>query len=105
MDKLLSNNRNYINSKYYINCSGHSSLASKSEGKFLVTLFEFGGSLSMSLEGDCHEVEVTPNLESLTLTTFGMSLDRVCNELYTQFHCKLIPNLEVTKNSLKKAPS
>ena len=25
----------------------------------------------MSLEGDCHEVEVTPNLESLI--TFGMS--------------------------------
>ncbi len=35
----------------------------------------------MSLEGDCYEVEVTPNLE--LLVTFGMSLDRVCNELYT----------------------
>jgi hypothetical protein len=33
------------------------------EGEFLVTQFEFGGSFSWSLEGDCHEVEVTPNLE------------------------------------------
>jgi hypothetical protein len=32
------------------------------EGKFLVTKFEFGGSFGMSLEGDCHEVEVRPNL-------------------------------------------
>jgi hypothetical protein len=31
------------------------------EDKFLVTEFEIGGSLSMSLEGDCHEVEVHPN--------------------------------------------
>jgi hypothetical protein len=29
-----------------------------SEGKFLVTMFEFGGSFGMSLEGDYHEVEV-----------------------------------------------
>jgi hypothetical protein len=28
-------------------------------GKFLVTQFEFGGSFGMSLEGDCHEVDVT----------------------------------------------
>jgi hypothetical protein len=27
----------------------------------------------MSLEGDCHEVEVTPNLESIV--TFGISLE------------------------------
>jgi hypothetical protein len=33
------------------------------EGEFLVTKFEFGGSFGMSLEGDCREVEVTPNLE------------------------------------------
>ncbi len=33
------------------------------EGKFLVTKFEFGKSIGMSLEGDCHKVEVTPNLE------------------------------------------
>jgi hypothetical protein len=35
------------------------------KGKFLVTKFEFGGSFGMSLEGDFHEVEVTPNLELL----------------------------------------
>jgi hypothetical protein len=73
------------------------------EGKFLVLKFEFGGSFDMSLEGDCQKVEVTPNLE--LLVTFGRSLEGVCHELYTQFHYRLIPNLEVTKNSLKKAPS
>jgi hypothetical protein len=46
------------------------------EGKFLVTKFEFGGSFGMSLEGDFHEVEVTPNLE--LLGAFGMSLEGVC---------------------------
>ncbi len=51
------------------------------EGKFLVTKFEFGGSYGMSLEVDCHEVEVTPNLE--LLVTFGMSLEGVCHELFT----------------------
>jgi hypothetical protein len=56
----------------------------------------------MSLEGDFHEVEVTSNLA--LLATFGKSLEGVCHELYTKFHCELIPNLEVTKNSLKKAP-
>jgi hypothetical protein len=35
----------------------------------------------MSLEGDCHEVEVTCNLE-LSIP-FGMSLEGVCHELYT----------------------
>jgi hypothetical protein len=34
----------------------------------------------MCLEGDCHEVEVTPNLE--LLVTIGMSLDVVCHKLY-----------------------
>jgi hypothetical protein len=53
----------------------------QAEGKFLVTKFEFGGSYGMSLEGDCHEVEVTPNLE--LQVTFGMSLEGVCHELYT----------------------
>jgi hypothetical protein len=42
------------------------------EGKFFVTKFEFGGSFDMSLERDCHELKVTPNLE--LLVTFGMSL-------------------------------
>ena len=51
------------------------------EGKFLVIKFEFGGSSGMSLEGDCYESEVTPNLE--LLVTFGMSLERVCHDLYT----------------------
>jgi hypothetical protein len=53
----------------------------RSEGKFLVTKFEFRGSLGMSLEGDCHEVEVTLNSE--LLVTFGMSLEGVCYVLYT----------------------
>jgi hypothetical protein len=35
----------------------------------------------MSLEGDCPEVEVTPNLE--LLVTFGMSSEGVFHELYT----------------------
>ncbi len=35
----------------------------------------------MSSEGECHEVEVKPNLE--LLVTFGMSLEGVCHELYT----------------------
>jgi hypothetical protein len=35
----------------------------------------------MSLEGDCREVEVTPNFE--LLVTFVMSLEGVCRELYT----------------------
>jgi hypothetical protein len=35
----------------------------------------------MSLEVDCHEVEVTPNLE--LIATFGMSLVGVFQELYT----------------------
>jgi hypothetical protein len=43
------------------------------EGKLLVTKFEFGGSFGMSLEGDCHEIEVILNLE--LLVTFGMSLE------------------------------
>ena len=34
-----------------------------SEGKFLFTKFELGGSFGISFEGGCHEVEVTPNLE------------------------------------------
>jgi hypothetical protein len=54
----------------------------------------------MNLEGDCQEIEVTPHLESLA--TFGLSLERVCHELYTY---KLIPNLEVTKNFLNKTPT
>ncbi len=50
------------------------------EGKLLVTKFEFGGSFGMSLEGYCHEAEVTLNLK--LLVTFGISLEGVCHELY-----------------------
>ncbi len=35
----------------------------------------------MGWEGDCHEVEATPNLE--LLVTFVMSLEGVCHGLYT----------------------
>jgi hypothetical protein len=35
----------------------------------------------MSLEGDCREVEVTPNLE--LLVTFCKSLEGVCHKLHT----------------------
>jgi hypothetical protein len=55
----------------------------------------------MSLEEDCHEVEVTPNLE--LLVTFVRTLEGVCHELYTLFNYKLIRNLEMTKNSLEKS--
>jgi hypothetical protein len=52
-----------------------------SEGKFLVTSYEYGGSFGISLGRDCHEVEVTPNFEFLV--TLGMSLERVCHKLYS----------------------
>jgi hypothetical protein len=48
------------------------------EGKFLVNKFEFEGSFGMSLEGNCHELEITPNLE--LLVTFSKSLEGVCHE-------------------------
>jgi hypothetical protein len=51
-----------------------------SEGKYLVTKFDFGGSFGRSLEGDCHEIEVTPNLK--LLVTYSMSLKRVDHEFY-----------------------
>ncbi len=56
-------------------------ICGRPEGKFLVTKLEFTGIFCMSLEVDCHEVEVTPNLE--LLVTIGMSLEGVCHELYT----------------------
>jgi hypothetical protein len=49
------------------------------EGKFLVVKFEFTGSFGMSLEGECHKLEVTPNLG--LLVTFGISLEGVRHEL------------------------
>ncbi len=48
---------------YLEQLNGHAH--SVTEGKFLVTKFEFVGSFGMSFKGDCHEVEVTPNLEFL----------------------------------------
>jgi hypothetical protein len=35
----------------------------------------------MTLEGDCHEVEFTPNLE--LLFSFEMGLEEVSHELYS----------------------
>ena len=40
----------------------------------------FGGCFGVSLEGDCHELDVTPNME--LLIAFGMSLEGICHELY-----------------------
>ncbi len=60
------------------------------EGKLLFAEFELGGRLCKSWEGDCPEIEVTPNLE--LLVTFGLSLKGVYHELVTQFHYKLILN-------------
>jgi hypothetical protein len=56
----------------------------------------------MSLERDCHEVKVTPDLE--LLVNFGIRLEGLCHELYRLFHYKLVSYLEVTKTSLKKLP-
>jgi hypothetical protein len=40
----------------------------------------------MSVEGDCREVEVTPNLE--LLVTLGVSLERVCpGASFTKLTC------------------
>jgi hypothetical protein len=67
--------------------SDHSTLGQdlSTEAKFLVIKFEFGGSFGMSLEGDCREVEVTPNLEFLV--TLGTSLEGACHEIYSSFGC------------------
>jgi hypothetical protein len=51
------------------------------EGKLSVTKFEFWGSFGMTLEGDCHKVQVTPYLE--LLVTFGVSLEGVIHNLTT----------------------
>jgi hypothetical protein len=48
--------------------------------KILVTKFEFGGSFCTSLGRDCHEEEVTLNLE--LLVTSEMSLEGVYSKLY-----------------------
>ncbi len=43
----------------YSLCTNEGNIQQKSD----LNKFEFGGSFGMSLEGDCHGVEVTPNLE------------------------------------------
>ncbi len=67
-----------IRENFYILSKSES--GKRAEGKFLVAQFEFEGRLGVSFEGDCHEVEVTPNME--LLVTFGISLEGVCHELY-----------------------
>ena len=56
----------------------------------------------MSLEGDCYEVEVTPNLE--LLVTFGMSLEGVCHELLHNFTTSSYLNFRWPKIPWKKLP-
>jgi hypothetical protein len=73
MDQFVQNSRLQNSGRQKVWCP---------EGKFLVTKFEFGVSFGMRLEGDCHELEVTPNLE-LLVVTFSMRLEGVCHELYT----------------------
>jgi hypothetical protein len=51
----------------------------QTEGKFLVTKFEFRGSFGMTLEGDCHELEVSLNFK--LLINFDMRLEGVFHEL------------------------
>jgi hypothetical protein len=53
------------------------------QGKFLVTKFEFGGCLVMSLERGCHSLKFTTNLE--IWFTFGV---------FSKPYHKLITNLE-----------
>ncbi len=56
----------------------------------------------MSLEGDCHDIEVTPNLE--LLVTFGMSLEGVCNELIPNFTTSSYLSWRQLKICRKKLP-
>jgi hypothetical protein len=51
---------------------------SSTKSKFLVIKSELGEIFGMSLEGDCQEAEVPPNLE--LLVTFGMSLEEVFHD-------------------------
>ena len=50
-------------------------------GQIFSCKFVFGGSFGMSLEGECHEVEVTCYLELLVPN--GISLEGVGHEQYT----------------------
>jgi hypothetical protein len=69
----------WIEQKLLVNKKQKSSLKF-SESKFLVIKFEFGMNLEVG------ELFVT----------FGMILEGVCHELYTQFHYKLISDLELS---------
>jgi hypothetical protein len=53
----------------------------------------------MSLDADCLELEITPNLQ--LFVTFEMSLKEVCHAIDTKFHYKLISTLEVESCELK----
>jgi hypothetical protein len=81
----------YCNQGFAFNCLDFYS----SEGKFLFTTFEFGGSFRMSLEGDCHQVEVTPNLE--LLITFGISWRECVMSFIHNFTTSLHLNWRWTK--------
>ncbi len=72
------------------------------EGKFLVIKFELEGSFGRSLEGDCHEVEVTLNLE--LLITIGISLGELVMSCKHNFTISLYLIWKQPKNH-KKAPS
>jgi hypothetical protein len=54
-------------------------------------LFELGASFGMSLEGDCHELEVTLNFE--LLVTLGISLEGVCHGKIQNFNSNSKPIL------------
>jgi hypothetical protein len=64
---VISNKSIFITNKYL------------PEGKVLVTKFEFGPSLGLSLRGNCDELENTLKLK--LLVTFGMNLEGFCFEL------------------------
>ncbi len=42
----------------------------------------------MSLEGDCHEIEITPNLQ--LLVTFDMSLEGVAQKVFDMYFLLLV---------------
>jgi hypothetical protein len=78
----------------------------KSQDKFLVTKFEFGGTFKLSGVGEFRgpEVEVTPNLGVL-LNELGESLLLACIHNSTTSLNLIWWELVVTKNSFKKLPS
>jgi hypothetical protein len=75
----------------------------KSEGKLLITKFEFGGSFGKSLQGDCHEIEVTLNLEFLV--TFGTSSGIVCHMLIRDISHDNLMTIFIKIQKMKHAKS